>query len=469
MAKAKVRVHGISGLVCSFSARLGCTAGEVKGLIETEVGAPSRELRLLLGTTALDDDDVLVPSVSAVDVTLVRIDPARAAALEAVARQGDALQWLPDDLRADREIVLVAVQNRGTAFRFASQELRDDKAVILTALEQDVWAFRHVAEDLRRQRDFVLEAVARSGGALRFAAEELRADREVVLTAVQQCDWSFQFAAEELRDNREVVLAVVRLQGSALRYASDWLRGDRAVVLEAVRRCGSALQFASEELRDERELALAAVRQNSVALIFVGPRLQADRAFLIAAQGARRTSVAGAPSPASSSRPQQPGPDAAQDVPHTAEPRPSSRQAQPAADADNGALRLMSPRRDPDLCAAAGNITIAPPANGSHHSQAVAFDKAVFLFPEAGDGMGGVADMRTSRHGRCQLLATFCCACGRAFARVGVGFAALQSRASACARAARRRVNARRARGQGLSMRLSASSRGLRDGLGDAG
>ena len=53
--------------------------------------------------------------------------------LEAVKRNGWALQYASDKLKADRKIVLEAVKQNGEVLQFASKELKADRKVVLEA------------------------------------------------------------------------------------------------------------------------------------------------------------------------------------------------------------------------------------------------------------------------------------------------------------------------------------------------
>ena len=55
---------------------------------------------------------------------------------------------------------------------------------MLEAVKQNGMALQYVCEELRKDRDVVLEAVKQNGSALVWASEELRKDRDVVLAAV---------------------------------------------------------------------------------------------------------------------------------------------------------------------------------------------------------------------------------------------------------------------------------------------
>lgn len=196
--------------------------------------------------------------------------------LVAVQQDGYALKYASEELNDDHVVVLAAVQQNGYALQYASEELKGDHVVVLAAVQQNGYALQYASEELKGDRAIVLAAVHQNGHALQSASDELRADRDIVLVAVQQHGCALYYASEELKGDRDFVLTAVRFK-DALNYASDELKGDRAIVLAAVRHNGHALQYASDELRADREIVLAAVRSNGCALQYALGGLRADR------------------------------------------------------------------------------------------------------------------------------------------------------------------------------------------------
>jgi hypothetical protein len=80
----------------------------------------------------------------------------------AVARDGLALRFADEALRADRQIVSAAVQRNGHALQFASAELRGDRDLVLAATRNKWHALQHASADLRHDREFVRAVAAQS-------------------------------------------------------------------------------------------------------------------------------------------------------------------------------------------------------------------------------------------------------------------------------------------------------------------
>ncbi|CAK0793300.1 unnamed protein product, partial [Prorocentrum cordatum] len=259
----------------------------------------------------------------------------RRAMMEAVRQDGRALEFVGEELQADREIVLSAVALDGRAVQFASPDLRADRRVALAAVLQDWRALEHLDDRLRASREVVGAAVAQSGRAMRYAlgdlcadrgfaleaasrdglalehlAPSLKADAEVVTVAVSQCGRALQFAEAGLRADPGVVLAAVAQDWHAFGHAAPSLRADRSFVLRAVglhwacfqyaalevRADGGAvtqaldcdwrvLQHSAAEVRADRAVVLAAVRKSGWALEFAAEELKKDMEVVAAAVG----------------------------------------------------------------------------------------------------------------------------------------------------------------------------------------
>ena len=65
---------------------------------------------------------------------------------EAVKQNGWALEYVSDELKRDREIVLEAVKSHGCSFDAASVELRGDREIVLAAVKIDAEVIRLVSE-----------------------------------------------------------------------------------------------------------------------------------------------------------------------------------------------------------------------------------------------------------------------------------------------------------------------------------
>eukprot|EP00435_Cladocopium_sp_Y103_P025545 s3145_g6.t1 len=192
-----------------------------------------------------------------------------------MACNGRALQHLSDEWKKDPDIVLAAVSEFPGALRFADPDLRSCKSFVLALFQRRACTLKYPVEELWEDRDFVLQAVQIQSSSFQAASAAFRADPEIAMLAAQRHGYTLQFASNELRAEKRIVLAAVRQYASALAYAPE-LQEDREVVETAVRRNGCSLRYAAQRLREDKELVLLAVRQQGFALQFAGERLQVD-------------------------------------------------------------------------------------------------------------------------------------------------------------------------------------------------
>jgi hypothetical protein len=153
-----------------------------------------------------------------------------------------------------------------TASHFEGDEGdEDDKSreEMLEAVKKDGSALEYADDTLKADREVVLEAVRNDGGSLQFASDTLKADRELVLEVVKNSGRALQYASDTLKDDRELVLVAVKNHGPALKFASDTLKADRELVLEAVRNDGNALEYANDSFKADREIVLEALKSDS--------------------------------------------------------------------------------------------------------------------------------------------------------------------------------------------------------------
>ncbi|CAD7975024.1 unnamed protein product [Amoebophrya sp. A25] len=244
-------------------------------------------------------------------------------ALAAVTRaDANLLEFVCEDLRNDREVVLAAVGIYGRSLLYASRDMRADPEIVLVAVRQHmgVWGaevfLQHISPELKDNREIVLALAQKFGpAALEWASSDLQKDRDVVLAAVQHAeaaflrdvpidlqndrefvraavdaDWTaFQFASEEMRADPEIVLVALRKAPKLGRYlvlhaVSSELKNNKEAVLQFVTEdAENALHWASRDLQKDRDVVLAAVRAEGRSIRYASPEMQVDLGIILAA------------------------------------------------------------------------------------------------------------------------------------------------------------------------------------------
>ncbi|EFC42195.1 predicted protein [Naegleria gruberi] len=221
----------------------------------------------------------------------------REVVLKAVESEGDALEFVCEDLVQDREIVLTAVRNRGCSLEFASPKLQQDRQIVLESVKNDpeVLSFHFLNENLRsdkeiilaglktnffsipddlkrkfkNDREFILEAVKQSIIPLKHTCSILKDDLEIMKLAVMTDPTVIELASERVRNCKEIALIVVSLRGDLLKFLSVEMRNDRDVVLAAIRNKADSIYFASNDLIQDNLCILEAIRNGLSCSFFI--------------------------------------------------------------------------------------------------------------------------------------------------------------------------------------------------------
>lgn len=293
-----LNVCSLSEPLCAVEADRQWTVFQVKGAIEVATGIPDLAQSLIFGFLALQDDDMLgalnVPNGA--QIVLLRRSELQTEWLKKI-RTADRVPDVPDDRRpaflparsvpsflanapeeicADRLVVLEAVSRCGSDFRFASCDLRGDRAIALAAAKMDTFALSYATPTLLASRDFGFEAVQMEGMCLQYLSDHLRADAEVVTAAVRNRGLALIHAAEELFLDRDLANLAVDC-GFTLRHNLSRRLGDhQAIVLAAVQLHEKEVRFASHRLRSDRWFAMELLKQSPWHLRNIATELTSD-------------------------------------------------------------------------------------------------------------------------------------------------------------------------------------------------
>ncbi len=178
--------------------------------------------------------------------------------LKFVKIEGGFLQYVDENFKKDRAIVLEAVKNYrlysddydDVALKFADKLFRKDKEIILEALNASgINSLKYIDESLKNDREFILEAVKIFGIVLKIADESLKKDKEIVLEAIKESYIAIKFADDNLKKDKEIVIEAVKRNVGALEYADHSLKKDKEVILEAVKKVDSDKGYANKSAK----------------------------------------------------------------------------------------------------------------------------------------------------------------------------------------------------------------------------
>ncbi|MGL4540167.1 MAG: DUF4116 domain-containing protein, partial [Candidatus Rhabdochlamydia sp.] len=192
--------------------------------------------------------------------------------LSIIQKDGMALRHVPENLKADLEVVRAAIHQNPEALQFASRD------IVLTVLTQyrKGYLLKYASEALKEDRAFMLAVVKRNSNVLKYASEALKEDRDFMLAALKQNGCALYYASESLRKDKEIVSVAIKQNGNALKYASEALKKDRTFILFAIEQDNDELEYASKDLRKDRDFILAVVKQNGLVLEYASEALKRD-------------------------------------------------------------------------------------------------------------------------------------------------------------------------------------------------
>lgn len=148
--------------------------------------------------------------------------------------------YLPFDLQT-RENLLLTLKNGGGYIDFIPIDLRSDKEILMFAIKYYAKNLSQASAELKNDKEIVLAAVKSFGELLEFVSDELRNDPEIVLAAVSQNGAALKFASEELKNNKEITETAVSnkhcsLSNSylpALAYVGNILKNNKDIILKS--------------------------------------------------------------------------------------------------------------------------------------------------------------------------------------------------------------------------------------------
>jgi len=157
----------------------------------------------------------------------------RSFVLAAVQRKGECFRCVSEDMQSNLQIAKAAVWQDGVMLDYVRGEARYNHK-LLRAAKAWWWrsnraksvGIRNAPEDIRADKKVMLWWIERYPLYLQFASEALRAARDVVLAAVRQNGEALQFASESLRADSELVLAACQEDLHAMAHASKALCED---------------------------------------------------------------------------------------------------------------------------------------------------------------------------------------------------------------------------------------------------
>ena len=180
-------------------------------------------------------------------------------ALKTVELYGHALRLMPDEFKADKDVVMAAVKQRPSDGRIvgeADSALRADKDFMMQVIQVSPNSFKQATKELRADKEFAVEACKLSNGAMYlYIDESLYQDVDVAVAAIQNSDYHLPTFTPEVRSVIEAARNAV--ENEFLRVDVNYTETHRnAVANELLRQGFHERKFTIDELQDAIEDAV---------------------------------------------------------------------------------------------------------------------------------------------------------------------------------------------------------------------
>ena len=202
--------------------------------------------------------------------------------LEIVKKDGYKLFSFNSRFQYDREIVLEAVKTNGLVYQnMLCDDFRKDKEIAKEAVKENLNNINYVPEELKLDKEFVLDVLRNTGVQLNRIIlinrpSKLVNDEEVILAAVKNDDADINLASPRLIEDRDFIIKCVHVNPYILKYLPGYIN-DREIVKEAVKKDVYALQFAVDDLVNDKDFVLEMIRIDCNAYLFRGEDIENDR------------------------------------------------------------------------------------------------------------------------------------------------------------------------------------------------
>lgn len=191
---------------------------------------------------------------------------------------GVGLDYFPEQIRDDKELVKVALQssNESTPYTFESMSdrLKNDREIVEFALQLNGHTLKKVPTKFKKDRELVGLAVKTTPAALQYASKALRCDQEIISVALSLDGRAINHVPEEAI-TKDLAITAVSQTPMAYRFLPDEFKNDFEVCLKTFQKDYSRTTFCTIEMKGF--LNQYGIKQETLAAIRTAVNLQAKK------------------------------------------------------------------------------------------------------------------------------------------------------------------------------------------------
>ena len=151
-------------------------------------------------------------------------------------------------------VCLAAVKQNGDDLQYVPEPLKAEDNIIGEALNQNAYALRFVPHQTQKYSEYVIFAVKRKPKAIKYASRRFLENRSNLIYLLAKYPKIFEYLPPEMQGDSGLVLEAIKTLPEALQYASDDLKKDKGFIFNAMVRNPSVLQYASTDLKQDKDL-----------------------------------------------------------------------------------------------------------------------------------------------------------------------------------------------------------------------
>lgn len=180
-----------------------------------------------------------------------------------IQKNGFILKYVPDSMKANREIVELAIKNHAYAFRHASKQLREDENLLLLALS-DPENLQYTSKKLQDREDIIIylfsqiqkqEMTSGETEAIKFASPRLRKDKKFIEKLMSFDNNVFMHCDDEVK--KDPLLLAKALQNVKKIDTTDPQRLTcLGILIPLLRENSFYIKYATQEIQNNKSVVL---------------------------------------------------------------------------------------------------------------------------------------------------------------------------------------------------------------------
>lgn len=190
----------------------------------------------------------------------------------AAAGNGDVYELIPEELKADKDVLIEAIRYGGDVLEEMEEEQFRDMDIVRVIVDTYPYDYEYLPEDMQSSKEVAMECVKVRGDVYECFSDELKKDSEIMEAAIRNGldlaelnprRWSGDAVegSEELLKKEELIrIAIENRDGNQMAYAAEELWENKDLVRFAFSKGYSEIEKMPKQMRGDKKLIMQAVK-----------------------------------------------------------------------------------------------------------------------------------------------------------------------------------------------------------------